>query len=283
MLLKIGLEFGRDIVGSGQSIHLTIQAIHLSPLRAAQPGGILNQRVKDRLEVEGGPADHFEHFAGGRLLLESLAQLMRPHLHFLLQVRVRLLELGGHIVELIGEGLKFVAGLHLNALIQRSCADPGRSSLQHLDRCNHPAGEQQAHHDRCPQAHQQENAGPDHGGVKGCKRLSQRLLHEDQPSEGGDGRIGGEDLLPLKVSRDRGLVPGLARLRRARHGVSDLGQRGEGGFLQDQTDVRVRDEIAARIQHVGVTRLPDLDLGHHVPDELQVHFGHGDPRTLSFS
>ena len=41
----------------------------------AQPDRVLGQRLEDRLEIEGGPADHLEQLARRRLLLERHPQL----------------------------------------------------------------------------------------------------------------------------------------------------------------------------------------------------------------
>ena len=41
-----------------------------------QPRGRLDQRVEDRLQIEGRAADHLEHIGGGGLLLKRFAQLV---------------------------------------------------------------------------------------------------------------------------------------------------------------------------------------------------------------
>ena len=43
----------------------------------------------------------------------------------------------------------------------------------------------------------------------------------------------------------------------------------------------MRDQPALRTDHIGVTVLADLDLGHHVPDQLQIHFGDADAGVLA--
>ena len=68
-------ELGGDVVSGHHSQELTIEAQDERPLGLAQPDRVLGQRLEDRLEVEGGPADHLEQLAGRRLLLEGHPQL----------------------------------------------------------------------------------------------------------------------------------------------------------------------------------------------------------------
>jgi hypothetical protein len=75
-------------------------------------------------------------------LLQGLGEFARALLDLALQIGIGFPDLGSHAVELIGEGLKFVTRSYLDPLVQRPRADPGCSGLQHLDRGDHPAGEQ---------------------------------------------------------------------------------------------------------------------------------------------
>ena len=43
----------------------------------------------------------------------------------------------------------------------------------------------------------------------------------------------------------------------------------------------MRDEDALAVDNEGMAGLADLDLGDDVPDEFQVHLGHGDARALT--
>src|SRR6516165_7403091 len=49
----------------------------MSDVRPTKPGGRLDQRIEDRLQVERRAAYHLKHVAGGRLLLEGFAQLVQ--------------------------------------------------------------------------------------------------------------------------------------------------------------------------------------------------------------
>ena len=78
------------------------------------------------------------------------------------------------------------------------------------------------------------------------------------------------------ISRD-----GAPAVARAREGRPDLLETGEVGLLEDEADVRVRDQLAAAVDDVGAPCRADPDLGHDVPDELQVDLGDRHPRVAA--
>src|SRR5439155_2751143 len=59
----------------GGSIDLAVKSVNECLVGTTQPGPVLHQRLEDRLQVEGGVADDFQHFAGGGLLLERLTEV----------------------------------------------------------------------------------------------------------------------------------------------------------------------------------------------------------------
>ena len=65
---------------------------------------------------------------------------MRALLHLLFQPGVGVLQPAGHIVELVGQRLEFVAGLDSDSLGQIAAADARGPRLQRLDRSDHAAG-----------------------------------------------------------------------------------------------------------------------------------------------
>ena len=69
------LQLGRGVVGRHGSQKLPVEPEDERALGLAQPDRVLGHRLEDRLEVEGGPADHLEQLAGRRLLLEGDPQL----------------------------------------------------------------------------------------------------------------------------------------------------------------------------------------------------------------
>ncbi len=101
-----------------------------------------------------------------------------------------------------------------------------------------------------------------------------------QPSEG-IGGVGGQHLLVAQVPGDGAFLRGLAGLRAAGQRGLHLVEPGEIRLLEHQADVRMRDEGALPVHHEGLSRLADLDLGDHVPDELEVHLRRGDPAGLA--
>ena len=61
----------------------------------------------------------------------------------------------------------------------------------------------------------------------------------------------------------------------------DLREPAERGLLQHEADVGMGDQRSLPVHDEGVAGLADLDLGHDVPDELQIDVGHGDPGALA--
>ena len=117
-------------------------------------------------------------------------------------------------------------------------------------------------------------------GVEGGKRLPQGLGQEHRPAYRGNGGIGRQRRPAQQVRRGQGGLC-VVRARRTRVGGLHLGLRGEIQLLQDQADIRVGDEIAPIIHHIGMASLANLDLRHHLPDELQIYLYHRDPRLGS--
>ena len=60
-----------------------------------------------------------------------------------------------------------------------------------------------------------------------------------------------------------------------------LGQLRHVGVAQHQADVGMRDQAALRADDIGMTALADLDLRHHVPDQLQIDLGDADAGVLA--
>src|SRR5207248_3140511 len=89
----------------------------------------------------------------------------------------------------------------------------------------------------------------------------------------------GQDLAAGEVAGDRVLRPRVRRAGRLTEDGPDLAQPRQVRILEDQADVRVSDQLTVAVDDVGVTGPADPDLRDHVPDELQVHLGHGDARV----
>ena len=138
-----------------------------------------------------------QHFTGGGLLFQRLGQIPGPLLDLLLQVRVRLLELGGHAVELVGQRFHLVPGPDRKPMAEVPGADSGCSGLQGLDGRHHSAGEEDAGKYGNPDTHHEQEDRPVDRSVQRRKGLAQGLLDEDQPSERGDGGVGREYICPL--------------------------------------------------------------------------------------
>src|SRR6266545_1835245 len=212
-------------------------------LRLAEPQGILEDCAEHGRQVIGGAADHAQHFAGGRLLLQRFGQLPRAVLDLLLEIGVGLLKPAAHAVELLGQGLELIARVDFDAVAEPARADARRPGLERPDGLHHLAGQQQAGEDGEAEAEHEQQDRALNGSPKGGEGLLERLLDEHRPAKRADGGIGREHTVALEVPRDRHIIAALARQRQAGHG--------------------------------------SLDLRDHVPDELEVYLGHGDASLLA--
>ena len=199
------------------------------------------------------------------MLLERYAQFGGALLDLFFQIGVGLLQLAGHVVELIGQRLDFVAALDRNALAEIAAADARRAGAQHLDWHHHPSRQEHAGDKRERQRDKQDVTGAQDRAVKGCVSLFDRGLDEHEPAERVHRRVGGQYFVAADIVRfphrlGRGARPRAPHLRQSRH----------VGVAQDQADVRMRDQPAGGIDHIGAAVLADLDLGHHIPDQLEI-------------
>src|SRR5262249_40089821 len=71
----------RGIVGSSGTATFAIVSENHAVLGTADTDGVLQQRLKDALEVECRPADGLEYLCRGRLLPQRFTQLLRARLH----------------------------------------------------------------------------------------------------------------------------------------------------------------------------------------------------------
>src|SRR5262249_18472244 len=72
--------------------------------------------------------------AGQLELTALLLHFMRALLNLLFQVGVRFLQAAGHVIELVGEHLQFVAGLDCDSLAEIAAAEARSAGPQGLDR-----------------------------------------------------------------------------------------------------------------------------------------------------
>ena len=68
-------EFGTDPILRERLKHLTVESLKQPSLGPGQPRRVLDEGFQHGLEIERRAADHLEHFAGRRLLLQRLRQL----------------------------------------------------------------------------------------------------------------------------------------------------------------------------------------------------------------
>ena len=95
---------------------------------------------------------------------------------------------------------------------------------------------------------------------------------KNQPAERCDLRIGGQHPVAGNIF---GFLHRVARTGSA--GAADLRQLRHIGIAQHQADVGMRDEAAVGIDHISAAALADLDLRHHVPDQLEIDLGDAHP------
>ena len=183
---------------------LATQPVDRALLRYAEPPCALDQGFQDKLQIKRRAADDLEDLAGGGLLLEGLGELPGARLDLLLEVGVRLLKLDGCPIELLGQRLQLITGLHLDAMAEIAGADASRPIPEHADGRGHAPGQDHAGRDRQRQAEDEEQTAPDNLALERRERLPQRLFGEDEPSERSDLGEGDEDLIALEIPGHRG-------------------------------------------------------------------------------
>ena len=90
------------------------------------------------------------------------------------------------------------------AMVELAGADPRRAFLEDPDRRDHSAGEEDARQDRQPEAQHEDDGAPDDRGAQGSVRVGGGALDEDEPPEGSDGRVRGEDPPAAEAVGDHG-------------------------------------------------------------------------------
>ncbi len=214
-------------------------------------------------------------------MFQRLLQFPGALFHLALEARIRLAQLRGHAVELVGERLELVAGLDRDLRVEVAGADALRAFLQHADRPRHVPREPYGGEGGEKDTGDEQGDGAEYRGVERLVDLRHRLLDEHLPAErrrlgalqllvttGLDRRICSQDACAAEIlcehcervfgiGRERGLD-----LLKARH----------VGLAQHEADVRIGDEVAAAVDDVGLALLADPDARDDVPDELEVHF-----------
>jgi hypothetical protein len=73
-----------------------------------------------------------------------------------------------------------------------------------------------------------------------------------------------------------GLLHLLAAAHASRARSPHLGELRHVGVAENEAVVRMCNQAAIRIDHIGLSVFTDLDLGHHVPDQLETDLGDAD-------
>src|SRR5205085_1284913 len=107
----------------------------------------------------------------------------------------------------------------------------------------------------------QQQHSPGDGRVQTAKRFLEWLTYKDKPARRLYHRIGGEHLTTLHVARDRGLLDRPGDTPRRLTGIANLAEGREIRSPQNQTDLRVGDELTVSIDNVGIPGGSNADLG----------------------
>src|SRR5215212_5730447 len=76
-----------DVEAGGRPEGRPIELVDPPAIGAAQPDGVLHQRIEDGIEVEGGAADRLQHLTGGGLLLQGRSLSLESSSEFRLELR----------------------------------------------------------------------------------------------------------------------------------------------------------------------------------------------------
>ena len=201
-------------------------------------------------------------------------ELVRALLDLVLERGVGFLQPHRHGVELVAQGFELVSGPDRNAVAEIAAADARRAGAQRLDRHDHPTRQREPARERRHQPGEQQRARARERGIERRERLGTRRFDEHEPADATDRCMGGQHRLAEQVDAVGDI---LRRRADAAAGGPDMGKPGHVRVLEHQTDVRMRDEAAARVDHVGVALPSHLDQRDDLPDPLQVHLGDRHP------
>jgi hypothetical protein len=237
--------------------------------RVAQERRPLGDDVEHRLHVGRRARDHAQDLGDGRLLLERVRQLVRALVDLALEAGVRLAQVRGHPVELGRERLELVAGPDVDRVVELALADQLGPFLQRADRAREAARQEQRDQRRDHEAAEQQEHDALDRRVERREHLGLRLLDEHLPAERVDVRVRGQHLDAGGVAREHdGVVPGAA-VERGLH----VRQPGQVGLAQHEPDVGVGDQVAGRIDDVGLALVAGADARDDLPHELEVDVG----------
>ena len=207
-------------------------------------------------------------------LARPILDFTRPIYDLLFEVCVRLLKLGRHGVELIGERLDLIAGSDLDSLVQRPFADASCARLQRLERGQHATNQQHTGEDGRHQPQEQEECRSRDGLANRRERSIEGLVDENDPARRLDDSVGDEPIagaavdpligwIELRHDHDRGreridnlgackLLPPLKRTKAHR---ADLRRRREVGLLTHQVRIRVGDQASFSVDDIGASEI----------------------------
>ena len=95
------LVFGREAQDRAGPINVALAAVDDRHFGAAQPSGGLDQRIQNRLQIEGRAADDLQHIAGRGLVFERFLEVAGALLQFAMRLGA-----GDGDHRLLGEGLQ---------------------------------------------------------------------------------------------------------------------------------------------------------------------------------
>ncbi len=157
MLAKCRNGGGIHAVGCAQFEFLALLVEHVdrSGCSARQLYGLGNDRGQHILEVEGR-IDRLADLAESTKFEHRLFEFAGANFDLGFQVGVRVFELAGHLVELIGEQFEFVTGFDRDALTKIATADACGTGTQCLNRHHHFAHQEHAAKQRQTEGGQQQ-------------------------------------------------------------------------------------------------------------------------------
>jgi hypothetical protein len=227
--------------------------------------------VEHRPHVPRRVGNHAQDFADRRLLLERARQLAGSLLDLALEPGVRLAQLRRHRVEAGGQRLQFVAGAHVDLLLELAGADALRAFGQRPDGTDHPARERQRAESGDGETAEEQKCRAQDRRVELRIDLRHRLLDENLPAQQVDRRGRCQHRVARRVIRNHRVLVGAAAAAADRR--LHVREVGKIGLAQHQSDVRVGDQEAVAVDDVRLALVADLDPRHDVPYELEVDVG----------
>ena len=156
--------------------------------------------------------------------------------------------------------------MNVDLLVEIAVANALRTFVENTNGSHHAARERQCCERRYHQSGEQQKTRPQNRCIQLCIHFGDRLFGEHAPCQRLDGCHRRQHLRTGEVRRLHGRGTRVIRHIRGFH----MRQVRQVGLAEHEADVRIGDQEAVAVNHIGLALFADLDARHDIPDELEI-------------